>query len=99
MTHDINNRSSALCYIDGSIITGKTHREIILEYIGEQKDNSIKRIDDLKDGEDHILVFGHIVENEKTIYIERESLELTFDDDYILEIIQNNYPDYKTSIE
>ena len=99
--HDLENREEAICYIDGNIFRGKTHRECVLNYLGKEIDNSIKRISK-KDTDDKItdIVFGHIVHKKKKIYIEDISLwESQEEDDFILETIKNNFKEYKIIIE
>lgn len=99
--HDINNRTLALCYIDGIILTGKTHSEIIYKYLENENYNLYieKRPKSCEyDEVIYEIVFGHIVENEKSIYIEEDTTENILDDFY-LEKIKEKFSNYNIVFE
>lgn len=100
IVHDINNRDKALCYIDGNILIGKTHAEIISKYLEwEQIDNLIRRPESSEYSEElYEIAFGHIVELEKCIYLEEDSMENVFED-LVEEQIKNKFPDYSVVLE
>lgn len=100
--HDIQSRDSAVCFIDGNILSVTSHNEIIKNYIEnileaeEDFATGRKRVDSV-DYEDYIteIAFGHIVENEKTIYMETDLLENVDETTTVEEFIKNKYPNYE----
>lgn len=98
--HDINNRDLALCYIDGNILTGKTHSDIIKNYLGwDDTPNLIRRPESEEYSEDIFeIAFGHIIFSEKCVYIEEDSMENT-EEDSVNEAVKRKFPEYIINYE
>ena len=100
--HDINNRTSAILYIEGNVLEGLDHYDMINEYLKEHYD--LDRDDPKQEKEANKLfdslpyAMGSKVDEDNAIYM--DSITVTnVDENTVINAIKSKYPEYKIKFE
>lgn len=100
--HDFRNRTSAILYVEGEVFEGIDHYDMITDYM-KQKYNLDRNNRDQERDTDRLFdsleyAMGSKVEEEKTIYIDTETINYV-NENTIINTIESSYPGYKVEIE
>jgi hypothetical protein len=100
--HDKNNRTSAIMYLDGEVLEGQDHYDMITKYMKDKynldrtNSDQERETDNLFDSLSYAM--GSKVDEDKAIYIDDDTLN-NIDEQVMIDAIKAKYPGFNVIIE